>query len=166
MDGEQIRASGYGGAYRGPVAPTAAAAGLCVLLIGCAFLVRSRGLRPRSGPWRRGLTAVVFLCTATHFVTTYAIAATGLPWPAGVVVALAPIAIGVVVVVRADAGGDALRVVVGILSFFLLLDAVVGLGGRYDLTVAAVVTAIALRRLVKRTSPEPTDAGSVPRKAT
>jgi hypothetical protein len=35
-------------------------------------------------------------------------------------------------------GPDALRVVTGIVTFFLLLNVFFGLGGRYDMTVAAL----------------------------
>jgi hypothetical protein len=47
-------------------------------------------------------------------------------------------------------GPDGLRVVTGILAFFILLDALVGLGGRYDLTVGALATALALWWLHRR----------------
>lgn len=49
-----------------------------------------------------------------------------------------PVAVGVLVVGRRPQG------IVGILAFFLVLDALVGLGGRYDLTVPAVLLAVAL----------------------
>ncbi|HSV64698.1 MAG TPA: hypothetical protein VLJ59_02165 [Mycobacteriales bacterium] len=41
-------------------------------------------------------------------------------------------------------GPDGLRVVTGILAFVILLDALVGLGGRYDLTIGALATTLAL----------------------
>jgi hypothetical protein len=41
-------------------------------------------------------------------------------------------------------GRDGLWVVTGVLGFFTVLDALVGLGGRFDLTAGAVLTALAL----------------------
>jgi hypothetical protein len=79
-----------------------------------------------------------------------------LPWnlALGLAITLVPIVAGVVAITRmADGdpyGGDALRVVTGILAFFVLLDVAVGLGGRYDLTVGALVMAFALWRLSRR----------------
>lgn len=66
----------------------------------------------------------------------------GVSWPVGVAVSPAPIAVGVVLV-RCLAPGDSrgkdgLRVVTGVLAFFVLLDVVVGLGGRYDLIAGAL----------------------------
>lgn len=140
---------GYGGAYGGPPAQTVAAGALCVLLVVGAFVVRPR-VRTSSG---RPVTLVVFLCTAAHFVAVYTVPATGLPWPVGAAVAFAPVAVGVVLVRRRAAGSDALRVIVGVLAFFVLLAALVGLGGRYDLTVAAAAVAFGLWRLRRRDAP-------------
>jgi hypothetical protein len=41
-------------------------------------------------------------------------------------------------------GPEGLRIVTGILAFFILLDTVVGLGGRSDLIAGALATALAL----------------------
>ena len=47
-----------------------------------------------------------------------------------------------------DAHGPVgLRILVGALSFFLALDVAVGLAGRYDRTLTAVLTALALHHL-------------------
>lgn len=91
---------------------------------------------------------MAFLGTAVHFVLVYALPPTGVPWPAGLVIALAPIAVAFLVVRHRP--GDGLGVVTGILAFFLLLDAVVGLAGRYDLTAGAVAAAVALWWLHRR----------------
>jgi hypothetical protein len=103
---------------------------------------------------RLGLGFTAFSCTAAHFVLVYALPSTGIPWPAGIAVALVPIAAGVLLINRMATGGpygsDGLRVVTGILTFFVLLDVVVGLGGRYDLIAAAFATALALRRFHTR----------------
>ncbi|MFG6195359.1 hypothetical protein [Nonomuraea sp. JJY05] len=73
---------------------------------------------------------------------------TGLPWPAGLAAALTPLLIGVLAVrhwaTTGPLGRDGLWVVTGILGFFVVLDALVGLGGRYDLAVSAALTALAL----------------------
>jgi hypothetical protein len=139
---------GYGSAYRGPVGPMAVAGALCVLLVAGAFLTGHRARRPRRDPPPPGrprlLTAVAFACAATHFVTVYAVASTDLPWPFGLLLAFVPVVVGVLVVGRRPQG------IVGILAFFLVLDALVGLGGRYDLTVAAVLLAVALWWLRRR----------------
>lgn len=158
---------GYGTALRGPTAPLLAATALCLVLVGAAHLVprrpdRARRVRPRFV----GLLA--FAATGTHFVLVYALPSTGVPWPAGIGLALVPLALAAVLLRRRTATGDAygpvgLRIVTGILSFFVLLAAVVGLGGRDDLTAGAVVTALTLRRLARRDrSPPPAgDAGRI-----
>lgn len=87
-----------------------------------------------------GVTA--FACTALHFGSVYLIAHTPMPWPAGVALTGLPVAAGVLVVRRRGRGRldgqDALRVVTGIVSFFLMLNIVFGLAGRYDMTLAAL----------------------------
>ncbi|WP_433306384.1 hypothetical protein ACQP2F_20640 [Actinoplanes sp. CA-030573] len=137
-----------------------AATALGAVLVASAFLLRRRPFPPpehtaagrpanASSPLRRPVLpgVIAFACTAAHFVLVYAVPSTGLPWPAGTAVALAPIAAGVVLLGR---GAEALTVVTGILGFFLLLDAAVGLGGRYDLTAGALVMAAGLWWLVRR----------------
>jgi hypothetical protein len=61
-----------------------------------------------------------------------------LPWPIGVAVTPIPVAIGILLVRRRATGGldgpDALRVAIGMVTFFLLLNLFIGLGGRYDMT--------------------------------
>jgi hypothetical protein len=78
----------------------------------------------------------------------------GMPWPAGLAVALAPLGAGTLAVrhwaTTGPLGIDGFWMVAGILSFFVLLDALVGLGGRYDLTLGAILTALALARLRRR----------------
>jgi hypothetical protein len=76
-------------------------------------------------------------------------------------IALAPIPAGVLVIRRMARSGsfygaDGLWVVTGILGFFILLDALVGLGGRYDFTAGAVATTFALWWLHKRDRRAPT----------
>jgi hypothetical protein len=97
---------------------------------------------------------IAFVCTAVHFAGGYAIPSTGLPWPIGVALTLVPVAIGILLVRRKATGGldgpDALRVVTGIVTFFLLLNVFFGLGGRYDMTIAALGVGFLLWRLQRR----------------
>jgi hypothetical protein len=150
----------YGENFRPGASMLVAAGGVCLALVASAFLVArpprgERADRPRGR--RRAIGIVAFVCTTAHFVLVYSIASTGIPWPAGISITLVPIAAGVFYIWRAGSGGpygpDGLRVVSGILAWFILLDIVVGLGGRYDLTVGAIVTALALRWLRRRDLP-------------
>jgi hypothetical protein len=149
----------YGNVWRGPIGPEVAASGLIVVLATCAFLVPRRTRRTvrrhRFSPRRVGFIA--FVCTAVHFIVVYALPSTGLPWPIGIAIALAPIAAGVLLIDRLttrDSGQrrDGLPVVTGILAFFILLDILVGLGGRYDLIGGALGTALALWVLTRTRS--------------
>lgn len=85
----------------------------------------TRRSQPRLAGW------VAFVATGAHFVLVYALPTTGVPWPAGIVIAPAPIAAGALAIRRLRPP-DELPVVTGILGFFVLLDALIGLGGRYD----------------------------------
>jgi hypothetical protein len=111
--------------YVPPAPVLLAAALLCVLLVLAAFWARGHATAARTSDTpsaRVGLIA--FVCTAVHFVSVYSIPSTGLPWPIGVALTLVPVAIGVLLVRRKATGGldgpDALRVVTGIVTFFLL----------------------------------------------
>ncbi len=149
----------YGEFDRRPPFPVlGAAAGLCVLLIAGAFWVGRRApgsaagaSRPRRP--RRGLGLAAFTCTAAHYVAVYSLPSSGLPWPWGVGIAAAPLVIGVLVVPRLATTGpygrDGLRVVIGIVWFLVLIDVFVGLAGRYDLALGALVTAYALHRMLR-----------------
>ncbi len=146
---------GYGDSLPGPAGQSVAAA--ILVLLGLAALTRRRGpAAPRPRRLRpRFVGSVAFAGTGAQFLLTYAVPSSGLPWPVGTVIALAPIAVAVLLIGPMTATGDAYgpvgrRIVIGVLSFFVLLDAVVGLGGRYDLTVGAVVTGLVLRRLSRR----------------
>jgi hypothetical protein len=97
---------------------------------------------------------IAFVGTAVHFASVYSIPSTRLPWPIGVALTLIPVAIGILLVRRRATGGldgpDALRVVTGIVTFFLLLNVFFGLGGRYDMTIAALGVGFLLWRLQRR----------------
>jgi hypothetical protein len=147
----------------GPTAVAVAVLLLLVLLGSAAPRGRGRPLltlpaTPGTGAANRTggrwLGPVAFAATGAHFVLVYAVPATGLVWPAGLALALVPIALAGLLVrrraVTGPLGADGVRVVSGVLGFFLLLDAGIGLGGRYDLTVAAGLLTLALVRLRRR----------------
>lgn len=148
----------YGEFNRGPgAAVLVAAGGLCVLLVVAAFVaprLRRTSVARTQGSGR-GLGLIAFTCTAAHFVAVYSLPSTGVPWPAGIVIAVAPIVVGIYLVRRmasdATKGSNAIRVVTGIVSFFIILDIAVGLAGRYDMIAGALATAFALHWLRKRT---------------
>jgi hypothetical protein len=150
----------YGEFDRRPPTPVLlAAAGVCLLLVVGAFWVGRRGSAPVPGADRprRGLGWIAFACTAAHWVVVYGVPSSELPWGWGVALALAPVALGVVVIPRLATTGpygrDGLRVVAGILSFLVLIDVFVGLAGRYDLVVGGLVTAYVLHRMLRRDRP-------------
>jgi hypothetical protein len=141
-----------------PLPVVAASVALVVATVAVALTRRSAGQSravppPVPEPRRRGVGVVAFVATAAHFVLTYAVAETGLPWPAGLAVALAPVVVGVLVVRRLASGDpygrDGLRVVGGILAFFVVLSAAVGLAGRFDLTIVALAIGYGLHRLLR-----------------
>nr|WP_221382291.1 hypothetical protein [Actinoplanes polyasparticus] len=145
---------------RPPVAVLVAAGVLLVAIVAAAVLV-SRRRRPvptlltggATRP-RRGLGMLAFAGVAGHWILTYTVAGTGLVWPVGVALSLLPVAAGLVLVPRLAVtgpyGSDGVRVVVGLLSFFVLLDLVVALLGRYDMILVAILTAWLARRLHNR----------------
>jgi hypothetical protein len=144
---------------RPPAGPSLVALGTGALLVVAALLSRRAPRRTSSRrPRPRLLGVVAFACTATHFLLVYAVPSTGLPWPAGLALALTPLAAGVLAVRRLATSGplgpDGLWTVTGILGFFVVLDALIGLGGRYDLTAGAVLTALGLAWLHRARRPE------------
>lgn len=156
----------YENYVRPPLGPALAALGAGALLVVGASLSR-RLPRPARTPSRRPrprlLGVVAFVCTGAHFVLVYAVPSTGLPWPGGLAATLAPLVLGVLAVrhwsTTGPFGRDGLWVVTGILGFFTVLDAFVGLGGRYDLTAGAVLTTVGLTWLHRHivVSPRPRD---------
>ena len=157
---------------RPPTPVLVAAAVLLASIVACAFwlrrgLIQIRSRTSRQGPHRarRGLGPLAFTCVFAHWIATYTVAETGLPWPLGVTIAMLPVAVGLFLIPRlartGPYGNDGVRVVVGLLTFFVLLDILVGLLGRYDMIVAAGLTAWGIRRLYTRqTSGQAEAAGS------
>lgn len=146
---------------RPPTRVLAVAVTLLVLVLAAAFLVGRRRparssptTRANQGPPRRWLGTIAFICVLAHWIVTYSVAQTGLPWPLGVALAVAPILIGLLLIPRLSStgpyGSDGVSVVVGLLSFFVLLDALVGLLGRFDMILGALATAFLVRRVYKR----------------
>ena len=141
--------------YLPPAPVLLAAALLCVLLVLAAFWARDQATATRAPDTPAAWVGLIaFACTAVHFASVYSIPSTGLPWPIGVALTLVPVAIGVLLVRQRATGGldgpDALRVVTGIVTFFLLLNIFFGLGGRYDMTLAALGVGFLLWRLQRR----------------
>jgi hypothetical protein len=140
---------------RPPISVLVATGVLLAALVGAAFRV-GRSRRPTVVPRkpRRGLGVLAFTCVLAHWILTYSVPSTALGWPVGVALALLPVGVGVILVQRLSVtnayGSDGARVVVGLLAFFVMLDVVVGLLGRYDMLVGAFVTAYAARRLYTR----------------
>lgn len=160
----------YGEFDRRPPAAVlvAAAAILVAAVLGAVALprrLRGRTLRLDRAP-RRGLGAVACATVLSHWIATYGIGLSGIPWPIGVVIAVTPIVLGSVIISRRAVtgpyGSDGVRVVAGLLVFFSSLDVFVGLGGRYDLAVGGLVTAYAAHRLVRSSRLRAAGLGATP----
>ena len=101
-----------------------------------------------------GLGVLAFTCVLAHWVLTYTVAETGPAWPLGVALSLLPVALGLFLVLRlavtGSYGSDGVRVVVGLLTFFVLLDLLVAMLGSFDMVLSALLTAWLARRLYTR----------------
>lgn len=104
-----------------------------------------------TSPRRRGVAWVAFAATAAQFSLTYAVPSIGIPWPAGLALSLLPVLIGWVVISRLATtrylDRDGIRAVSGIAAFFIPLGMVVGLAGRFDLTIGALIAGILFLRM-------------------
>jgi len=134
-----------------------AAAVICAAFVLAAFV----GSPPIPGAkvetphrWRWWLLWGVALCASAHILLVYAVVQTSLPWPVGVVIAVLPVVAGVLFVrwlATGDPyGQDALLVIIGLLLYHVVLGAGVGLAGRYDMTIAAILTLAGLIWLNRR----------------
>ncbi|GAA2586610.1 hypothetical protein GCM10010435_76000 [Winogradskya consettensis] len=146
---------------RPPTAVLLAAGVLLAAVVVTAFLIgRVPVMAPESDRRpRRGLGTLALTCASAHWILTYTVAETGLPWPFGVALAMLPVGAGLFLVPRLAVtspwGSDGVRVVVGLLTFFVLLDLLVALLGRYDMILGAIFTAWLARWLYTRCSPAP-----------
>ena len=120
---------------------------------------------PVDEPPTRWLGVTAFVCTALHFGSVYAIAHAPMAWPLGVALTWLPVGVGVLLVSRRGRGGldgpDALRVVTGIASFFVMLNIVFGLAGSYDMTLAGLTLGGLLWWLSRRTPRTSASAGAL-----
>ena len=97
---------------------------------------------------------LAFACVSAHWILVYTVAGTGLAWPLGVALSLLPVAAGLFLVPRLAVtgpyGSDGVRVVVGLLTFFVFLDLLIALVGRYDMVLSALFAAWLARWLYTR----------------
>lgn len=151
----------YGEFDQRPPAVVLVAAGLLLIAVVVTALLVGQWRHPGSTPRtdgeprpRRGLGVLAFACVSAHWILIYTVAETELPWPIGVTLALLPVAAGLFLVPRLAVTGpyasDGIRVVAGLLAFFVLLDLLVALVGRYDMILGALFTAWLARRLYTR----------------
>jgi hypothetical protein len=107
-------------------------------------------------PARRGVAPIAFVAAASNFLLM-GLSDLDVPWPLAWGAVLSPVVLGWLLI-RARVSGpvfdrDGLRVVTGILGFYCVFAAGVGLTGRLDLTVGAVAVAALLwwvRRSIRR----------------
>lgn len=156
----------YGEFDRGPgVVGLLPVAGICLLLIAAAFAVpalRRHWAPPshRAGPGasrRRPVVVVAaaaFLGIGGHFVLTYTVPNTALPWPAGGALSLAPVLVAGALIARwagrDNSGRDVAWALAGVLMFFVLLDLLLVLLGRYDMVVAPLITVPLVIAMLRR----------------
>ncbi len=92
-----------------------------------------------------------------HFVLVWTLPSSTVPWPLGLLIAVLPLvwAYRVCRRLRADtiarAEQVALTVIIGVLTPLFVIDVLVGLGGRIDLLVTAVITVAGLAWIRRRT---------------
>jgi hypothetical protein len=104
-------------------------------------------------PPRRGVAPVAFVAAAANFLLM-GLSDSDVPWPLALVAVLVPVVLAYVVIRPRVSGPvlgrDGLRVVTGVLGFYCLFAMGVGLAGRYDLTLGALVVVVLLWRLRRR----------------
>ncbi len=109
-------------------------------------------------PPRRGVAPVAFVATAANFLLM-GLSDIETPWPLAVLAVLTPVLLAFLLIrTRVSGpvfGRDGLRVVSGILGFYCMFAIGVGLLGRYDLTLGALVVVLLLWRLRAAQVPEP-----------
>jgi hypothetical protein len=162
-----------------PVPQLLAACALTGLLV--ALALRSRqGVPAPVGPWpvvpsrvppapgrtsrrRRSAVLVIAAATGAHFLLVWTLPESAVPWPLGLVIDLLPLA-GALLYCRGlplqPTEHRDLTVITGVLSPLIVLDVLLGLGGRIDLLLTAAISAGGLAwirgRTHRRVRPEPT----------
>lgn len=137
-----------------PMPQLLAAAALMALLVVVALRMPGRPSLWDSTasllPARRGVAPVAFLAAATNLLMM-GLSDTDTPWPLALVAVLSPVALAFLSLrMRVSGpvfGRDGLRVVSGILVFYILFSASIGLAGRVDGTVGALAVGVLLWRL-------------------
>ncbi|MBI4943326.1 MAG: hypothetical protein HY830_21475 [Actinobacteria bacterium] len=98
---------------------------------------------------------VVASATAAHFVLIWSLPRSTVPWPLGLLLALLPLA-GALAWCRRlrlqPPEHRALAVIVGVLAPLVLLDVLLGLGGRIDLLLTAAISIAGLAWIAARTN--------------
>lgn len=141
-----------------PLPQLAAAAALVVLLVLIALRLPGTPSLWRSSatpePPRRGVAAIAFVAAAANFLLM-GLSDTDTPWPLAVLAVLAPVAVAFVLIRPLVSGPvlgrDGFRVVSGVVAFYCVFAAAVGLGGRVDFTLGAGAVGYLLWR-VRRAS--------------
>ena len=108
-------------------------------------------------PPRRGVVPVAFVATAANFLLM-GLSDIDAPWPLAVLAVLAPVLLAFLVLRTLVSGPvfgrDGLRVVTGILGFYCVFAMGIGLTGRYDITVGALLVVLLLWRMRASQVPE------------
>ncbi|MFN8195787.1 MAG: hypothetical protein U0R80_16110 [Nocardioidaceae bacterium] len=104
---------------------------------------------------RRVFAGAVAACLIGHFALVWSAPALGVPWPWGLGLAAATLLVGWAVATRLSPGSGAERLsglVLGLGWPLVLLNLLVGLGGRLDCLLTAAVTAVGLVWVARRHS--------------
>jgi hypothetical protein len=108
---------------------------------------------------------VAFAATAANFLLM-GLSDTTTPWPLALVAVLGPVLLAYLVIRPRVSGPvfgrDGLRVVSGIVGFYCVFAMIVGLAGRYDLTLGALAILVLLRRVRRAQVEVPGKTGAGP----
>ncbi len=107
----------------------------------------SRRWPTTGGGSRRAFAAIIAACTVAHFAAVWSSPSLGVPWPAGLAMAAAPLLVGWALATRLLPASRADRLsglVLGLGWPLVALNVLVGLGGRVDCLATATLAAAAL----------------------
>mgnify|MGYP001171564707 FL=1 len=145
------------GEFYWPSAPNLVAAALVMLLLVAAAFWQRRfdfgsGTRTaRRSRSRKAIGWIAFAATLIFWFTVYSLPESGIAWPVGLLVAALPVVIATWLIARRATGDrfgpDALRVITGILGFFVLLDLFIAPLARPDMLLSALAVVLLLRWL-------------------